>query len=338
MKKRLVAVLVLLAAAAAATALWRALPWTPQAPTDRVIASGTVDATEVAISFRVPGMLRERTVDEGSVVQAGDVLATLDARDAAARLRQAQAAQDAARARAGDMEQGYRPQEIAEARAQVEQARANLANLEDEARRSEALFEGGAVTRQRRDRDRTAAAMALAQHRAAGERLKLLQSGYRREAVNASRAQLTEARAMVESARIALDDMAARSPIDGVVTRKHAEPGETLAAGRPVVTVTDLSRPWVRVYISEREIGKVALGALARIKIDTFPDREFEGRVTYVAAQAEFTPKNVQTQEERVKLVFAVNVTAQNADSVLKPGMPADVYIAATAPGAEARR
>ena len=338
MKKRLVAVLVLLAAAAAATALWRALPWTPQAPADRVIASGTVDATEVAISFRVPGMLRERTVDEGSVVQAGDVLATLDARDAAARLRQAQAAQDAARARAGDMEQGYRPQEIAEARAQVEQARANLANLEDEARRSEALFEGGAVTRQRRDRDRTAAAMALAQHRAAGERLKLLQSGYRREAVNASRAQLTEARAMVESARIALDDMAARSPIDGVVTRKHAEPGETLAAGRPVVTVTDLSRPWVRVYISEREIGKVALGALARIKIDTFPDREFEGRVTYVAAQAEFTPKNVQTQEERVKLVFAVNVTAQNADSVLKPGMPADVYIAATAPGAEARR
>jgi len=327
-----------LAVAVIAFVLWRAAPWTSQSPADRVIASGTVDATEVAISFRVPGVLRERAVDEGSVVRAGDVLATLDARDAAARLRQAQAAEDAARARVGDMEQGYRPQEIAEARAQVEQARANLANLEDEARRSAALFEGGAVTRQRRDKDRTAASMALEQYRAAGERLKLVQSGYRREAVQASRAQLKEAQALVESARVTLDDTQARSPIDGVVSRKHAEPGETLAAGRPVVTVTDISKPWVRVYISEREIGKVALGALAKIKIDTFPDREFEGRVSYVAAQAEFTPKNVQTQEERVKLVFAVNVTARNADGVLKPGMPADVYIAGAAPPIEGRR
>lgn len=337
MRKRYLAAAALIVAIAA-VALWRAAPWAPEADAGQVIASGTVDATEVAISFRVPGVLRERSVDEGSTVRAGDMLAALDARETSARLRQAQAAEDSARARVFDMEQGYRPQEIAEARAQVEQARANLANLQDEARRSDTLFDGGAVTRQRRDRDRTAASVALEQHRAAGERLKLLQSGYRRQTVNAARAQLKEAQAAVESARVTLEDLQVRSPIDGVVTRKHAEPGETLAAGRPVVTVTDISKPWVRVYISEREIGKVALGAPARIKIDTFPDREFEGRVSYVAAQAEFTPKNVQTQEERVKLVFAVNVTARNADGVLKPGMPADVYIAGAAPPIEERR
>jgi len=337
MKKRYL-VSIPLIAAAVGLALWWTASWKEKDALDSVIASGTVDATEVAISFRVPGVLRTRPVDEGSAVKAGELLAALDPREATARLRQAQAAEDAARARVGDMEQGYRPQEIAEVRAQVEQARANLANLEDEARRSETLFEGGAVTRQRRDKDRTAASMALEQHRAAGERLKLLQSGYRREAVNAARAQLKEAQAVAEGARVTLDDLQVRSPIAGVVTRKHAEPGETLAAGRPVVTVAELSKPWVRVYISEREIGKVRLSAPATIKVDAFPGREFAGRVTYVSAQAEFTPKNVQTQEERVKLVFAVNVTADEPDGVLKPGMPADVAIAAAAPAAGAHR
>lgn len=337
MNKRYVAAGALIIAVVAVV-LWRTAPWETRTPDDRVVASGTVDATEVAISFRMPGVLRARTVDEGSLVKTGEALAALDAREASARLRQAQAAEAAARARMADLEQGYRPQEIAEARAQVEQARANLANLEDEARRSQALHEGGAVTRQRRDRDRTAASVAAEQHRAAAERLKLLQSGYRREAVNAARAQLKEAQAMVESAQVTLDDVQVRSPIDGVVTRKHAEAGETIAAGRPVVTVTDVAKPWVRVYIPEREIGRVRLNAPATIKVDAFPERAFEGRVTYVSAQAEFTPKNVQTQEERVKLVFAVNVTAANPDGILKPGMPADVAISAEAPSHPARR
>ena len=128
------------------------------------------------------------------------------------------------------------------------------------------------------------------------------------------------------AARVAWEDLQVKSTVAGVVTRTHAEVGETLGAGRPVVTVTDISKPWVRVYIPENQIGKVRLGAAAKIKIDTYPDREFAGRVSYVSSQAEFTPKNVQTQEERVKLVFAVNVTLDNRDGTLKPGMPADVY------------
>ncbi len=328
-KRRLITIVALAGIAVAVAVSWKTKPWVAAVDTGAVTASGTVDATDVSISFRVPGILRQRPADEGSVVKPGEVLAALDTREASARLRQAQAAELAAQARLRDMEQGYRPQEIAEAGAQVQQVQANLANLKEEARRSENLYATGAVSRQRRDKDDAAASVAQEQHRAASERLKLLQSGFRKETIAVARAQLAEAQAAVEAAKIALEDLQVTSTINGTVTRKHAEPGETLAAGRPVVTITDVTHPWVRVYMPENQIGKVQLGAPARIKIDTFPDREFTGRVSYVSSQAEFTPKNVQTQEERVKLVFAVNVTVDNPEGALKPGMPADVSIAA---------
>lgn len=315
------------AAAIVAVASWRFGPWSVTPDADTVMASGTIDATEVAVSFRMPGILQARPVDEGSIVRMGQVLAELDPREMIARVHSAKAAEQTALARLKDLEQGYRPEEIAEARAQVELARASREFLEEEAARSEALFATGALSRQRRDKDATAAIVAREQHRAAQERLRLLQAGYREETVNAARAQLAEAQAALAAANVDLEDLQAKSTIDGTVTRKHAEPGETLAAGRPVLTVTDLAQPWVRVYIPEHQIGRVRVGAAASIAVDTFPDRKFDGRVSYVASQAEFTPKNVQTQEERVKLVFAVNVTADNPDGVLKPGMPADVYI-----------
>ncbi|GAO36235.1 hypothetical protein SCT_1637 [Sulfuricella sp. T08] len=328
MNKKIV-IIGILAAGIGAAVLWKFAPWAARPDEGSVFASGTVDATEIAASFRVPGILIKRPVDEGSHVKPGELLAALDERETVARLHQAEAAQQVAQARLKDLEQGYRPQEIAEARAQAEQARANLSNLQEEARRSEALFHGGATSQQRRDKDRTVADVAAQQLSATQERLKLLQSGYRPETINAARAQFEEAQAAVAAAHVALEDLQVTSPVEGVVTRKHAEVGETLGAGRPVVTVTDISRPWVRVYIPETQIGKVRLGAAAKVKVDTFPNRDFDGRVSYVSSQAEFTPKNVQTQEERVKLVFAVNVTLDNLDGTLKPGMPADVYITA---------
>jgi HlyD family secretion protein len=327
MNKKIV-IIGILAAGIGAAVVWKLAPWAAQQDDGTVFASGTMDATEISVSFPVPGILRKRPVEEGSHVRPGELLAALDDRETAARLHQVEAARQAAQARLDDLAQGYRPHEIAEARAQFEQASANLANLQEEARRSETLFRGGATSQQRRDKDHTAAAVAAQQLNAARERLKLLQAGYRHETINAARAQLVEAEAAVEATRVSLEDLQVKSPVEGVVTRTHAEAGETLGAGRPVVTVTDISEPWVRVYIPESQIGKVRLGAAAKITIDTFADREFDGRVSYVSSQAEFTPKNVQTQEERVKLVFAVNVIVDNRDGALKPGMPADVTIA----------
>lgn len=190
---------------------------------------------------------------------------------------------------------------LAQAEAALARARADLRHLSSLAQRSRKLFADGAIAEEERDHDVTAAEVA--------------------------HARLAEAEAGVAAAHVTLEDTRVFSPIDGVVTRKHAEVGETVAAGRAVVTLTNLSRPWVRVYIPETQIGRVRLGDVADIVIDTFPGRAFEGRVTYIAAEAEFTPKNVQTQEERVKLVFGVDVTADNPDGVLKPGMPADVSI-----------
>lgn len=330
MNKKKLVIAAILVSVLGGLAVWRLGSWHGRRDGGPVLASGTVDATEVLVSFRVPGILRDRPVEEGSRVKAGDLLGALDDREAVARFHQAEAAEQAARARLQDLQSGYRPQEIAEVRAQVELARANLTNLEAESRRSEALFGGGAVSRQRRDKDTTAAAVAVEQYRASQERLKLLQSGYRPATIQAARAQLGEAQAAVEAARVLLGDLRVKAPVEGMVTHTHAERGETLGAGRPVATVTDISRPWVRVYIPESLIGLVRIGAPARIKVDTFPNREFAGRVSYVSPQAEFTPKNVQTQEERVKLVFAVNVVMDNQDGAIKPGMPADVAIDAS--------
>lgn len=318
-------------AALAAGILWRVSPWTSETGNNMVEASGIIDATEIGVAFRATGTLRSRPIQEGSLVRAGQLLAELDDRETGARLRQAEAAALAGEAKLKDMERGYRPQEVAEAKAQVEQAQATLGNLNEESKRSDNLYQGGAISRQRLEKDRTAATVALQQLKSAQERLKLLQSGFRPESIAVARAQLKEAQAAAEVARVAWEDMRVKSPADGVITRTHAETGEILAAGRPVATVTDLSRPWVRVYIPENRIGMVRLGAKAKIRIDTYPDRTFDGQVTYVSSQAEFTPKNVQTQEERVKLVFAVNVTAENVAGALKPGMPADVYIAVPA-------
>lgn len=326
-KRRLIGMAAVVGVVTVAAILWRIGPWSDDTYDGTVVASGTIDATEVEVAFRMSGILQSRPVDEGSVVRMGEVLAELDPREMAARVHRARATEQAALARLKDLERGYRPEEIAEARAQVELARVSREFLEEEAKRSVALHETGALSRQRRDKDVTAAAVAREEHRAAQERLRLLQAGYRAETVNAARAEFERAQAELAAALVDLEDLQARSTIAGTVTRKHAEPGETVAAGRPVLTVTDLAQSWVRVYIPEQEIGKVRLGAPAAIRIDTFPEREFVGRVSYVASEAEFTPKNVQTQEERVKLVFAVNVTADNPAGVLKPGMPADVYI-----------
>lgn len=327
MKRAYVIVLGLLLAATAAAAAWRFPPWGAQERPARIVASGTVEATEVLLSFRMLGVLSERPVDEGDAVGKGDLVAALDARETEARLQEARAAARVAQARLAELKSGYRSQEVAQAEAEVRRREANLANAREEARRSKVLYEGGAISRERFDRDQTTARIAEAQHRAALERLAMLREGHRKEQIAAAAAELERAQAAVRAAESVLEDMQVHSPIEGIVTRTHAEPGETVGAGRPIVSITRLSRPWVRVYIPEGAIGAVTLGAPATVEVDSFPGRRFRGSVTYVASEAEFTPKNVQTQEERVKLVFAVDVRVENPEGVLKPGMPADVHI-----------
>ena len=196
----------------------------------------------------------------------------------------------------------------AELRSIVEQNRANV-------RSAEAEFE-----KARKDYDRY---RTLAQDGA----ITSQQLDASRKAHDASLSLLDQARAALRTAEVRLDDLTVDAPVSGVVLSRNAEPGETVAAGVTVYTLGNLANPWVKVYVNETKLGLVRLGQKAQVSVDTFPGKVYEGEVTYIASEAEFTPKNVQTQEERVKLVFGMKVGVQNINDELKPGMPADVKI-----------
>ena len=139
--------------------------------------------------------------------------------------------------------------------------------------------------------------------------------------------QLQLSRASLRTAEVKLKDSVMSAPLNGVVLRKNIEEGETVGAGTMVITIGDLEHPWVKVYVKESELGAVKLGQKADVVVDSFPNKQYAGMVTYISSDAEFTPKNVETKEERVKLVFGVKVSVTNQNNELKPGMPADVRI-----------
>lgn len=146
-------------------------------------------------------------------------------------------------------------------------------------------------------------------------------------AVDMARAQHEQAGAALRTTEVRFADTMLYAPSDGLVLRKHVEAGETVGAGMPVLTIGDLENPWVKVYVQERRLGRVKIGQQAEVMTDSYTDKVYHGRVTVISSEAEFTPKNVQTQEERVKLVFGVKVQVKNENCELKPGMPADVRI-----------
>jgi HlyD family secretion protein len=148
-----------------------------------------------------------------------------------------------------------------------------------------------------------------------------------KKSYDATIAQLRQTRAALAASQDRLRDMVITAPVSGVVLRKNSEAGETVAAGAAVYTLGDLENPWIRVYVKEDKLGLVKLGQKAEVMTDSFPKKTYLGIVTMISSEAEFTPKNVQTQEERVKLVFALKVSVKNENEELKPGMPADVKI-----------
>jgi HlyD family secretion protein len=295
----------------------------------RLEASGTVEATEAQLGFTVPGRVDSLRVQEGDRVERGAVLATLDRVEATARREQAAAALAAARAQLEELERGSRPEEVAQAAAALAAARERLADARLDLERTEELIRNQVVSRQTFDKAKTAHDVAKAQADVAGEQHRLVVAGPRRERIAAARAQAAQAAAALAAADAALANMVIRAPFPGVVTVKHREPGEIVGAGTAVVSLMDRDDRWVRIYVSEARIGAVHTGQSATITTDTFRDKTYPGTVVYIGSEAEFTPKNVQTEEERVKLVYAVKVRVTgDPDFELKPGMPADVRLA----------
>ncbi|MBI3983475.1 MAG: HlyD family efflux transporter periplasmic adaptor subunit [Gemmatimonadetes bacterium] len=295
---------------------------------DDVIASGTVEATEADLGFQTPGRIDTILVTEGQAVAAGARLATLDRAELDARRRSAIAQVASARARLTELEAGFRPEEVAQGRAGERAAGQRLANARAELERTRRLFDGGAVSRSVLDQATTAHDVAEAEHERARQQLDLLERGARTEQITAQRALLAQAEASVAQLDAALDGAAIEAPFAGVVTVRHREPGETVSAGAPVVTLMNPNDRWLRIYVRGDEVGRLALGRPASISADAYPDRTYTGEVTFIASEAEFTPRNVQTTEDRVKLVYRVKVKVTGDPQLdLKPGLPADVRI-----------
>jgi HlyD family secretion protein len=292
--------------------------------------SGTIEVTSVELSFKVGGRMLQRLVDEGELVRPGQVVARLED-DELKEERSARAADErAARAALADLEAGSRREEIAEGEAALVRMKADAERLARDYVRAEALFSREVIPRKELDAARAGRDASAAAVREAEERLRLLKAGPRPDAVRQSRARAESAGAGLSLAETRLFQSILYAPLAGLVLAKHAEPGEMLAPGAPVVTVGRMDEVWLRAYIPETELGRIKVGQKARVTADTWPGRVFEGRVGFIASEAEFTPKNVQTEKERVKLVYRIKIFLANPKNELKPGMPADAVIITT--------
>ncbi len=289
--------------------------------------SGNIEVTEASIGFKMPGRVVERIVDEGDTVKKGDMLARLDDSEIALMVSQGRAFLEEARIKLAEMSAGSRFQEIKLARAQAKAQEAELEKTKNDYVRAEILYKNGAISASSFDAAKSAYDARTALHRSSLESLSLIREGPRKEEITIAAQKVKQAEAALAVSGQRLKDTAVCSPMDGVVLKKHVEAGETIASGIPVVTIGDLGNPWVKVYVKEDMLGLIKLGQKAKITVDTFKGKAYEGFVSFISSEAEFTPKNVQTQEERVKLVFGVKIKVKNINNELKPGMPADVMI-----------
>jgi len=286
-------------------------------------ASGHIEATDVRLAATVGGRLLEAPFEEGDVVTSGVVVARLETLDAEHLRAQARATAEAADAQLRLLLAGTRAEDLRRAEDQLAQAQAELDAARRDFERLDGLAERGTATEKSRDDAATRQEVAERAVAAARSQVDKLVAGPRRQEIEAARAQRAAAEAAVAAAEQKIVDATVLSPIDGVLTTRVAEPGEVLAPGATIAVLTDLARPWLTVWIDEPNLSRVALGQTAVVAVDG-SDRTFEGTVSFISPVAEFTPKNVQTPDERAKLVFRVKVQLDNDEGIFKPGMPAD--------------
>lgn len=296
-----------------------------------IVAHGTVEATDADLGFQFAGRIEAIRAREGDRVSVGEELAWLDRSELRARLRAVRAQTAAARATLTELEAGFRSEEIAQARAALRAAEQRLEDSRRDLERTRRLHEGGAVSEELLDKHQTAYEVAQAELERAREQLQLLEAGPRRERIDAQRAAVEQAEAAVAQIEAALDYATIRAPFDGVISVRHREPGEAVPAGSPVLTLMNPDDRWVRIFVREDQVGLLSVGQRARISGDARPDRSYDGEVVFIADEAEFTPRNVQTTEERVKLVYRVKVRVTgDPEFHLKPGLAADVRLEPT--------
>lgn len=325
MHRRWLMAVVLLAAAGAAAYAYYLLR--PQPDPNFLRVSGNIEVTDIEVSFRIPGWVEARPVAEGETVRSGQLIARLESAELAREVALREAETRAYTAELAALEAGSRPQEIAVAQAEVRHAEAELERLAAEFERQRDLLARNATSQQAYDRARAEYEVAKSQLEEVRERLELVEEGPRQEDIARARARLEQAEQGLGIAEIRLGYATLSSPISGTVLSENVEAGEYVVPGVPVVTVGDLVNTWLRAYVNETDLGRIKLGQRVCVSTDTYPGKAYAGELSFISSAAEFTPKNVQTAEERVKLVYRVKIDIPNPDLELKPGMPADADI-----------
>jgi HlyD family secretion protein len=291
----------------------------------RIHASGHIEATEVHLAAKVGGRLLEAPFEEGDTVGQGEVVARLETVDAEHRLAQTRAQAEAADAQLRLLLAGTRAEDLRRAEDRLAQAQAELDAANRDLARLEGLAERGTATEKARDDAETRQQVAERSVAAGRAELDKLIGGPRSQEIEAARAQRAAAEAQVAAIQQQITDATVTAPRDGVVIERVAEPGEVLAPGMPIAVLVDLARPWLDVWVGEPSLSAIRLGEAVEVRVDGH-DGALDGTVAYISDVAEFTPKNVQTPEERAKLVFRVKIALDNREGLFKPGMPADAW------------
>lgn len=294
-----------------------------------VESTGTIEATQVDIRCEVAGRILQLYFDEGDRIKPGDLLASIDHEKLDLELQAAEGRLREAQARLSLLESGFREEDVLKAQEALQEAKIVFENARREYQRVQKLYADKVAPENTRDSVETSYKAARKRYERARQDYRLLQSGYRAEDIAAGKAVVDSARASVDLIRRRIRDAAIVSPCRGVVSERYVEPGELLSVGSILFSIIDLQDMWIMAYVSEKNLGKVKLGQAAAVSVDSFPGRTFPGKVIFISPEAEFTPKNIQTKEERVKLVYGVKVELDNREELLKPGMPADVTITA---------
>ena len=290
-------------------------------------ATGTIESTNVIVSSRNTGEIKSILFAEGDRVNAGDTILIIDSETLQYQLDQALAGEQIAQAQLNLMLKGARSEDINQADEMMKQSEINFNTAKNDFERYKQLWESKSISKKQFEDMTARYDVTLAQYNSAKENYQKVKKFFRPEEIEQAKGNVKKAKASVDLLKKNIRDSYVTSPLTGFIVKIFIEVGETVTPMSSLFKVSNLSTVELVIYVSEVELGKIKLGQKAEVTIDTYPDRKYEGKVTYISPEAEFTPKNVQTKDERTKLVFAVKIEVVNKDFDLKSGMPADATI-----------
>lgn len=294
---------------------------------NQISASGTIESVNVTVSSKAAGQIKRLLFDEGDRVKKGDMLVEIDHDLLDIQIRQADANVDFANAQLRLLQSGSRQEDIRQTEDLLKQSKINLDQSKTDKDRMESLYTSNSVTKKQLEDAQTKYNLNLSQYNAAKENLQKIRNLARPQEIDQSKANLRKNVAALELLKQNLEDCKVLAPVDGIISKKYVEAGEMVNQNSSLLKLSNLETVNLMIYVNEEELGKVKLGQKADISVDTYKDKVYNGKIIFISPEAEFTPKNIQTQDERTKLVFGVKIEIPNPQFELKPGMPADAKI-----------